>query len=298
MQLAEPILNRSRLFPLSSAPLNDEAEMNLEEAIQYALESEGSGFRRKLVVAVGRMAGLSEDSREELAGAIEYFHHASLIFDDLPAMDDAGERRGRPCLHRVAGEGLSILAALSLINRAYTQCWRVAAEYPVWAKEAARLVDLCIGEMGLLDGQARDLAYSRTKGENEVREIAGLKTGTLLKLTLLLPATLAGVSAHERLLLSHLAEFWGFAYQAIDDFADLALGTTVQDKTGFRDVELDRPNLVLSIGTTAAAEEIRRSLRMAEKQIEDLGGRWAGLREFHAVLCRKESAAHAALEAA
>ena len=40
----------------------------------------------------------------DLAEGIEYFHHALLIFDDLPCIDDAVERRGRRCVHRVAGE--------------------------------------------------------------------------------------------------------------------------------------------------------------------------------------------------
>ena len=51
--------------------------------------------------------------------AIECLHTASLVLDDLPAMDDARERRGRPTLHREIGEADAILVATALVSRAY-----------------------------------------------------------------------------------------------------------------------------------------------------------------------------------
>ena len=49
------------------------------------------------------------------ACAVEMIHAASLALDDLPSMDDATTRRGRPALHAVHGEDLAILAAVTLI---------------------------------------------------------------------------------------------------------------------------------------------------------------------------------------
>ena len=67
---------------------------------------------------------------QELAVALEYFHTASLLFDDLPCMDNALERRGAPCTHLVFGEEGAILTALALINRAYALTWRAVAGCP------------------------------------------------------------------------------------------------------------------------------------------------------------------------
>ena len=51
--------------------------------------------------------------------AIEMVHTASLILDDLPSMDDAKTRRGRPTCHVAHGEATAILAAFALMNRAF-----------------------------------------------------------------------------------------------------------------------------------------------------------------------------------
>ena len=51
--------------------------------------------------------------------AIEYFHTASLIADDLPCMDDDDTRRNRPSVHKVYGEATALLASYALIAAGY-----------------------------------------------------------------------------------------------------------------------------------------------------------------------------------
>ncbi|MFT4902236.1 MAG: geranylgeranyl pyrophosphate synthase [Lentimonas sp.] len=183
--------------------------------------------------AVGIASGLSREDLDRLAEGVEYFHHASLVFDDLPCMDDASERRGRRCVHRVAGESKAVLAALALVNRAYTLCWKVAAGSGARSAVAGRLVERCIGELGILDGQDRDLSFRPELGAKEVKAIAGRKTGALLQLTVLLPAVLSGASYREQLRLSRIARAWGIAYQAIDDFSDLLPGVLERGKNSY-----------------------------------------------------------------
>lgn len=62
------------------------------------------------------MVTLDIDPAFALAAALEFLHTSSLIFDDLPCMDDAGLRRGRPALHLQFGEAHAILAGLALLN--------------------------------------------------------------------------------------------------------------------------------------------------------------------------------------
>jgi len=273
----------------------------LSESIDYALEGKGGGFRLKLGNEAGLSCGLSVNDSEQLAEGIEYFHHASLIFDDLPCMDDSEERRGCRCLHRVAGESKAILAALALVNRAYTQCWKVTAQYPEFAGRAAGVVERYVGELGILDGQDRDLSYRPELGAKEVKAIAAGKTGALLQLTLLLPAVLTGAGLSECLRLSRMARAWGIAYQGLDDFSDLLPSLAQSGKTPFRDLEQGRPNLVVAMGADAALTELRRYLCQAERQIEQLSEidpKWAFLRKFHAALADKEIALRVALAAA
>jgi geranylgeranyl pyrophosphate synthase len=276
----------------------DSLPLTLRDSIEYALEGKGGGFRLNLAQATGDACGLDSRSTERLAEAVEYFHHASLIFDDLPCMDDAVERRGRRCLHRVAGESKAILAALALVNRAYTLSWKVSAKYPEFSERAGRAVELCIGELGILDGQDRDLAYHTALGAKEVKAIAARKTGALLQLTLLLSAILGGASFGEILRLSRLARAWGIAYQALDDFRDLLPNLIQTGKTPFRDLPQGRPNLVVALGLAQAAAELRRYMIQAHRQIEALASddvKWCFLFDFHAVLAGKATALSAAL---
>lgn len=272
--------------------------LSLHETIEYALEAKGSEFRVRLAQAAGAVSGLTEQEASRLAEGLEYFHHASLIFDDLPCMDDASDRRGRRCLHRVAGESKAILAALALVNRAYTLCWKVSANYSSQSAQAGRLVERCIGELGILDGQDRDLSFRPGSGAKEVKAIAVRKTGALLQLTLLLPSILGGASFEEQLRLSRIARAWGIAYQAMDDFSDLLPSAMASGKTPYRDLVQSRPNLVVAIGHQLAFTELERSIARADLQLSRLqavDAKWAFLAQFQAIFSQKQAALAAAL---
>lgn len=272
----------------------------LKESLEYALSARGSGMRYLLACEVGQAQGLPEDEASRLAEAVEWFHHASLLLDDLPCMDDALERRGEPCLHRVAGEEQAILAALALINRAYLACWQVAALHPERASAAATLVMATMGECGILEGQSRDLGFAVERGAAEVRTIATLKTGMLLQMALVLPALLGGADRRTLLRLARLARTWGRLYQAIDDFGDVLLSGAGTGKTPFRDLRKHRPNLVVALGPEAACAELEvletRSARICE-QLLQREPRWAFLMEFHAQFGEKTVRIRGALEA-
>src|SRR3990170_230588 len=71
----------------------------LEEALRYALESGGKRIRPVLCLAVAEAAGGSVERTLPAAGALELVHTFSLVHDDLPALDDDAERRGRASAH-------------------------------------------------------------------------------------------------------------------------------------------------------------------------------------------------------
>ncbi len=74
------------------------------------------------------IAALPPRAAIDLGVAFEYFHTASLIFDDLPAMDNAFSGAARPLRAREIWRFSAMLAALALINRAYALTWRVIAQ--------------------------------------------------------------------------------------------------------------------------------------------------------------------------
>ena len=91
--------------------------------------------------------------------AVEMVHTASLILDDLPCMDDATTRRGRPTCHVAHGEATAVLAAFALMNRAFevlAEGWEGGPDAAARG-ELARELARAIGTDGMIAGQSVDL---------------------------------------------------------------------------------------------------------------------------------------------
>jgi geranylgeranyl diphosphate synthase type II len=250
-------------------------ESHLAGALHHTLEHPGSMVRAELAFRIACSFGMSEGRSENLAVAIEYFHTASLLFDDLPAMDDASMRRGIPCAHHVYGEGAAILAALALINRAYSLIWKSVAGLAAETQSAAlTYLERHLGLAGLLNGQSQDLHYSRLSPRLlEPQSIAMGKTVSLIRLALVLPAIAAQASTGEIHLLDRLAIFWGLGYQTLDDLKDVLYTSDVHGKTAARDACLDRPNLALRIGIPESFDRTDRLMNLAGRAIARLAAR-------------------------
>lgn len=267
------------------APTGPQVEGRLHAAITEAVARPGKLVRPTLAYATLRAQGADEDACLELATAVEYFHLSSLLVDDLPCMDDATTRRGAPCTHRVHGEATAILAALALINRAYALVgFALAAQPGIVRVQAQACLDACLGTMGLVGGQARDLRYANSpRSAREVNRVALGKTGALIGLGLLLPALCGAPSALARRHLEAVCLYWSLALQALDDLQDV-LGTAIEaGKTTGRDRDLSRPNLALVLGVPATRRRIARLVAQAEHAIARLvrsDGRWRYLEQF------------------
>jgi geranylgeranyl pyrophosphate synthase len=250
-------------------PLPEALDPPFEEALRHVLDNPGSLVRPRMVVQAATAYGLSEIAARDLAIALEYFHTASLIFDDLPCMDDAEQRRGVPCVHFAFGEAGAILTALALINRAYALAWKAAAASPRERQAAAlAYLEQCLGVDGLLNGQSLDLHYGTLPHNRETTEkIARGKTVSLIRLTLVLPAMLGGAAPREIQLLERIALYWGLAYQMVDDLKDLLESAAEAGKTVGRDLLLDRPNAASVMGISGATERLARFLNLGDRTL-------------------------------
>jgi len=191
----------------------------LKEAVSYALKSGGKRFRPLLVLAVGEAVG--ECGVMEAALAVEYFHTASLIADDLPCMDNDAMRRGRPSLHVEFGEDVALLASYALITAAFEMIYRAGkgkddTVVATALKEAASLA----GIQGATGGQFYDL-YPPELDCGGIARVHYLKTGTLFELSFLF-GWLFGGGERERLdEVKVCARHFGSAFQICDDLRDL-----------------------------------------------------------------------------
>ncbi|MCP3962637.1 MAG: hypothetical protein GY719_32765 [bacterium] len=270
-------------------PVDSGVEAHLRGVLRDVLAHPGSLIRAQLAYAILRQHGVEAFAARSTAIAIEYFHTASLIFDDMPNMDDAAERRGHACPHLVYGEAAATLGALALINQGYALLWQVIGVLGEAGRRAAsELVSSCLGLGGILNGQARDLHFGGGEGgQQDVLEVAEGKTVTLIRLTLVLPAIVAGVSEADRARLDRLAAVWGIAYQILDDFKDCLMSRAETGKSSHRDHRLGRPNFPGVSGSDRAMEKLSELLAEGRDILAALSadaGRWGCLGHVQSIL--------------
>jgi geranylgeranyl diphosphate synthase type II len=196
----------------------DAVGTRFNEALRWSLFPGGKRLRPVLTLLGAEIVGGRGSSVLSAAAAIEYIHTSSLIFDDLPCMDNALERRGRASVHSRYGEGLAVLVALALMNTSYGLIFLTDGASVRAAITAHKEFVECIGTNGMVVGQTVDLAKD---GEsNAPLQVRNLKTSALMRMALRTGAILAGGSDKDLDALSKFAESIGDAYQMRDDVLD------------------------------------------------------------------------------
>ena len=104
------------LLPVAAPNENDV----LFDATARALLGRGKRVRPIMAMLACAHVGGSTGNALDFGCAVEMVHAASLVLDDLPCMDNAVLRRGAPTIHTTHGEDAAILAAVALLNQAYS----------------------------------------------------------------------------------------------------------------------------------------------------------------------------------
>ncbi len=211
----------ARLRELS--PSAAEGGERIEHAIQYSLLDGGKRLRPLLTILTASTFDADPDLALDPACAIEMVHTASLVLDDLPCMDDALQRRGKPATHVAHGEDIAILSAVSLISEAFGVIARAPGIAPeVRTSIVGRLAD-AIGIQGLSAGQERDLHEAQsTTSRAALEKRHHQKTGALFVACLEAGARIAGVDETTMAAMTKFGERVGIGFQILDDLLDLS----------------------------------------------------------------------------
>jgi geranylgeranyl pyrophosphate synthase len=193
----------------------------LAEAMHYAATGPGKRLRPALVLAAAEACGAKREAALPAASAIEMLHAYTLVHDDLPAMDDDDERRGRPTVHIAFGEAIAILAGDGLLTLAFG----TLAELGPHAGAAVAVLAQRAGVHELLGGQAIDLTTPREslRDLTAIERMHAAKTGALFAAAAELGAIAAGASAEIRERLARFGMAIGIAFQHADDRDDAEL---------------------------------------------------------------------------
>jgi geranylgeranyl diphosphate synthase type II len=189
---------------------------SLAEASRYVLFGGGKRVRPVLALMAAEAVGGDLAVALPWAKAVEMIHTYSLVHDDLPAMDDDDERRGRPTCHKAFDEATAILAGDALL----TEAFRTLSLTPD-AHAALRLVGLlgeASGGPGMVGGQVDDIIG--ISAFDDLMSMQARKTGALIRAAALGGAIAAGAGAEDCDRLAVYGAALGVLFQITDDLLD------------------------------------------------------------------------------
>jgi geranylgeranyl pyrophosphate synthase len=238
----------------------------LGDAMAEALLAPGKRFRGTLLLLSGTAAGGVEPSLVDIACGLELAHTASLIFDDLPCMDDAATRRGRLTTHLVHGESRAILAGIALVTESLGL---LAGAEGAPGSTRARLVAIlaaALGPAGLCAGQDMDL--HATKSPDGIVREQDLKTGALFAAGFEMLGAVKNLPPEQTAALVQLGLLFGRVFQSYDDLLDVQHSGEASGKSDGRDNRpstLPRGLLAVSTlqGAVAHYDDLRTRLEAA-----------------------------------
>ncbi|MFH2010213.1 MAG: polyprenyl synthetase family protein [bacterium] len=203
-------------------PPGDDGFGRLAAAMRHAVLGGGKRLRPVTVIAACEAVGGTAERALPGACAVELVHAYSLVHDDLPAMDDDVERRGRPTVHVAFDEATAILAGDALLTLAFES---LAAPAPGSGdRRLAAVYDLArlCGHAGLVGGQSLDMAYAGAEVESldELERIHLGKTAALFRVSAAIGGHLGDADPAAQQTLNRWGEELGLAFQHADDRLD------------------------------------------------------------------------------
>ncbi|WP_198360668.1 (2E,6E)-farnesyl diphosphate synthase [Thalassotalea crassostreae] len=256
---------------LANIEVNDQ---RLYDAMAYGLLIGGKRMRPYLAYATAEMLDLELDDIDPIAAAIECIHAYSLLHDDLPAMDDDDLRRGQLTCHKKFDEATAILAGDSLQTLAFEilsnhQFKSISAQSHI---QLFKMLSNAAGYNGMCGGQAMDLAATdKHVALEQLQFIHKLKTGALLKASILMPALCReDLSTETFNNLKQFAEDIGLAYQVHDDIIDITSNEETLGKPAGSDLESNKSTYPALLGLEGAMEKEQQLFKQALSTLDTL----------------------------
>ncbi|MDA1014798.1 MAG: polyprenyl synthetase family protein [Planctomycetota bacterium] len=287
--------NFDRLLPRVRATTTEKAASPLgkTEDIAYDwLAKGGKRFRPFITLAAYDAAtggkslksqeGVFEfsDSVGRVSMAIEAFHKASLVHDDI--QDDDLYRYGRETLHRAYDVGMAINVGDYLIGLGYRLVNSARSE--LGAEVACDILDrMAMAHIKLCDGQGAEMAWQSspdwTMTPLEALQIYALKTSPAFEAALYAGLRMSGpMDAYDEMV-PVFCRHLGVGFQILNDLKDWC-GDSNNKLVAGQDALALRPTVLLSLAIQAANEQQRRDLESILTGVGDEERRIAELKHI------------------
>jgi geranylgeranyl pyrophosphate synthase len=241
----------------------EEVPHELKSPSIYALFSGGKRIRPRLIFSILLDFDINPKISYPIAAGLELLHSASLIHDDLPALDNDDLRRGRPSLHKQFTESTAILTGDFLISYAFNTIIKECSQRDL----LPRIVEIIsVAFCDLCRGQELDMRPS--KSITELKKIHELKTGALFASCFELAALIVSYMTSKNLVnLNTYKSFgtkFGLLFQYIDDYLDVYGSAMLTGKLESADLR----NNKLSQFTSGDLAKGQAEIRALKKEIE------------------------------
>jgi geranylgeranyl diphosphate synthase type II len=243
----------------------------LAEAMRYSLEAGGKRVRPVLVLWCCELCGGGRQEAMPAAVAVECVHTFSLIHDDLPALDDDDQRRGRASSHRRFGEALAILAGDGLLALAFEILAREIDDPAMAVAMVGELAEAS-GAAGMIGGEAADIEGESTPPDATLASsIHAAKTARLIEASCRLGAMAAGADDKRVSILAGYGQALGMAYQAVDDLLDATVSSAAVGKGTGKDEAAGKQTYPRAVGIEETRKLVAARVERAIARLAPIG---------------------------
>lgn len=239
-------------------------------AMRHSLTAGGKRIRPVLIYAFCEACGGRMQAADAAACAMEMTHTSSLIFDDLPAMDDDDMRRGKPSCHKAFGEATAILAGDALICAPFAI---LARDKCLSAGQKIALVEELStqeGACGMVGGQLMDMQFESRESvtAQELSSMCLGKTGALMAAACRMGCLCGNGSPEQLAAAGEYGRSLGLAFQIVDDILDVIGTEEALGKPIGSDADEEKKTFVTVLGIDRAREKAAQLTETAHKQLE------------------------------
>jgi len=263
------------------------------QAVRYSLMAGGKRLRPILCLAAAETVGGDSKTILPVACALEFIHTYSLIHDDLPAMDNDDYRRGRLTAHKVFGEDIAILAGDALLTEAFHLLTRrelMPGIPPEHILAVTAEIAAAAGWFGMVGGQVLDVrSEGKTIDLETLQQIHRLKTGELIRVSLLAGAILSGASTAMLASLSDYGRQIGLAFQIADDILNVEGDRVLLGKQTGSDAARRKVTFPSLLGIEASRARGESLIKEALTSLASFDDRAAPLRRITRYILERKS---------
>lgn len=242
------------------------------DSMNYSVMAGGKRIRPVLALECCRLCCGDYKKATAFACALEIIHSYSLIYDDLPCMDNDTMRRGKPTNHVVFGEDIALMAGMGLYCRAFEI---VTDTYKEFGLTETQLIDgikallKASGMNGIVLGQVLDIDNVAGKHTDldYIQRVHDYKTSAMLEASSEVGVICGGATEKQRAALLEYSKNIGLAFQIRDDILDVTGTDGNMGKTLGKDKESGKTTFVDIFGVGGAQRKVVELTERAKSAI-------------------------------